>query len=135
MVFYSMITFDENVRYTKSNEWAKKIDDVVRAGIDDYSQSSLGDIVHIEVSEPDSHVTFGKSFGSIEATKSVCDIIAPVSGVIIRVNDEVIRSPHIINSDPFGKGWIAEIIPDDISELDRLMNFETYRNFIQSYNE
>lgn len=126
-----MITFDKDVFYTRTNEWAKKLDDVIRVGIDDYSQSSLGDIVHIEVSAPASRVTAGKSFGSIEATKSVCDIVAPVSGVIISVNDEVIKTPQLINSDPFGEGWIADIKPDDISELDKLMNSETYKNFIQ----
>ena len=126
-----MITFDQNVLYTKSNEWARKINDVIRVGIDDYSQSSLGDIVHIEVSAPDSRVTFGKSFGSIEATKSVCDIIAPVSGVILQVNNEVLKSPHLINSDPFGEGWIAEIQPDDISELSSLMTPEAYERFIR----
>lgn len=126
-----MITFDKNVLYTKSNEWAKKIEGVVRVGIDDYSQSSLGDIVHVEVSAPSSHVTAGNSFGSIEATKSVCDIIAPVSGVILRINDEVIKSPHLINSDPFSQGWIAEIKPNDVSELDSLMTSEEYKNFIR----
>ncbi len=126
-----MITFDKNVRYTKSNEWARKIDDVIRVGIDDYSQSSLGDIVHIEVIAPLSNVTAGKSFGSIEATKSVCDIIAPISGIILRVNDEVIKSPQLINSDPFGQGWIAEIKPSDVSELDGLMTSEEYENFIR----
>ena len=123
-----MITFDQDVLYTESNEWARKIDDVIRVGIDDYSQSSLGDIVHVEVSVPSSHVVAGKSFGSIEATKSVCDIVAPVSGVILRVNDEVLKSPQLINTDPFGRGWIAEIAPDDESELDVLMTPEAYKN-------
>lgn len=125
-----MITFNENVLYTKSNEWAEKIDDVVRMGIDDYSQSSLGDIVHVEISGSGTHVTAGKSLGSIEATKSVSDINAPVSGVISRVNSEVLNSPAIINIDPFGEGWIAEIIPDDISELNGLMNSSDYKSFI-----
>ena len=126
-----MITFKSEVLYTRSNEWAQKIDDVVRVGIDDYSQSSLGDIVHVEVSAPPSRVTAGKPFGSIEATKSVCDIVSPVSGVILRVNDEVLKSPQLINSDPFGEGWIAEIAPDDESELGRLMSPEAYKNFIR----
>ena len=73
-----MITFNENVLYTKSNEWAEKLDGIVRMGIDDYSQSSLGDIVHVEVADSGTHVAAGKSFGSVEATKSVSDINAPV---------------------------------------------------------
>ncbi|MBQ9574269.1 MAG: hypothetical protein IJR27_03220, partial [Synergistaceae bacterium] len=92
--------------------------------------SSLGDIVHVEIKGSGTHVTAGKSLGSIEATKSVSDINAPVSGVISRVNAEVIKSPAIINIDPFGEGWIAEIIPDDISELNGLMNSSDYKSFI-----
>ena len=73
-----MITFNENVLYTKSNEWVEKLGGVVRMGIDDYSQSSLGDIVYVEVADSGTHVAAGKSFGSVEATKSVSDINAPV---------------------------------------------------------
>ena len=126
-----MILFKDDVLYTNSNEWAKKFYNVVRVGIDDYSQASLGDIVHVEISAVGTHVTAGKSFGSIEATKSVCDINAPLSGVIVRVNDEVIQSPSLINLAPFDEGWLIEIQPEDLSELNNLMDVETYKNFIK----
>ncbi|MBR0249923.1 MAG: glycine cleavage system protein GcvH [Synergistaceae bacterium] len=126
-----MIVFRDDVLYTSSNEWAKNIDGIIRVGIDDYSQSSLGDIVYAELSPVNTHVSAGKSFGSIEATKSVIEINAPVSGVIVRVNDSVIDSPQLINHDPFGEGWLIEIEPENISELDTLMNAEAYKDFIR----
>ena len=126
-----MIVFRDDVLYTSSNEWAKNIDGIIRVGIDDYSQSSLGDIVYAELSPVNTHVSAGKSFGSIEATKSVIEINAPVSGVIVRVNDSVMNSPQLINHDPFGEGWLIEIEPDNISELDTLMNAEAYKDFIR----
>ena len=129
-----MIEFEENVRYTKNNEWAKVLDDSksVRVGIDDYSQASLGDIVHVEIINSGTHVTAGGVVGSIEATKSVSDINAPVSGVISRVNESVMESPALINLDPFGDGWLVEITPDDkiLSELDALMSLQDYKKFI-----
>lgn len=126
-----MIVFRDDVLYTSSNEWAKNLDGIIRVGIDDYSQSSLGDIVYAELSPVNTHVSAGKSFGSIEATKSVIEINAPVSGVIVRVNDSVINSPQLINHDPFGEGWLIEIEPENISELDTLMNAEAYKDFIR----
>ena len=126
-----MIVFRDDVLYTSSNEWAKNLDGIIRVGIDDYSQSSLGDIVYAELSPVNTHVSAGKSFGSIEATKSVIEINAPVSGVIVRVNDSVMNSPQLINHDPFGEGWLIEIEPENISELDTLMNAEAYKDFIR----
>ena len=125
-----MIEFEENLRYTKNNEWAKTLDDVIRVGIDDYSQASLGDIVHVEINKSGTRVSSGEVLGSIEATKSVSEINAPVSGVISRVNDSVIESPALINLDPFGEGWLAEITPENISELDELMSIQDYKKFI-----
>lgn len=125
-----MIHFPNDVLYTRSNEWAKKFNDVIRAGIDDYSQSSLGDIVHIEISPEGSRVMAGKPFGTIEATKSVSDIHSPVTGVILHVNPEIIKSPGLVNIDPYGEGWLAEISPDNPAELDSLMTPSTYKSFI-----
>lgn len=129
-----MIDFDADLLYTKSNEWAKRIGDVVRMGIDDYSQSSLGDIVHAEFSAEGAHVDAGKPFGAIEATKSVTDVNSPVTGVISRINPKVLESPAVLNIDPFGEGWIAEIMPDDFAQLDGLMSCADYKKFILSYD-
>ena len=125
-----MIEFEDNVRYTKNNEWAKTLDDVIRVGIDDYSQASLGDIVHVEINKSGTRVSAGEVLGSIEATKSVSEINAPVSGVIARVNDSVIESPALINLDPFGEGWLVEIKADNLAEIDSLMTLADYKKFI-----
>ena len=125
-----MITIPENLLYTRSNEWAESLDALIRTGIDDYSQSSLGDIVHIEIYPEGTHVMAGKPFGTIEATKSVSEINSPVTGVILRVNPEVLTSPAILNIDPYGEGWLAEISPDNPAELDSLMTPSAYKSFI-----
>ncbi len=126
-----MITFKDNLLYTKNNEWAENRGEVVRVGIDDYSQASLGDIVHIELPENGTHVFAGQAFGEIEATKSVSSVNSPVSGVVVRVNDAVKDSPSLVNADPFGEGWLAEIRPEDFSELAALMDIDTYREYIR----
>ncbi|MBQ7215054.1 MAG: glycine cleavage system protein GcvH [Synergistaceae bacterium] len=126
-----MITFKENLLYTKNNEWAENRGEVVRVGIDDYSQASLGDIVHIELPKNGTHVLAGQAFGEIEATKSVSSINAPVSGVVVRVNEAVKDSPSLVNIDPFGEGWLAEISPENFSELAGLMDVDTYREYIR----
>lgn len=125
-----MITVKPDLLYSKSNEWIEILDDFIRVGIDDYSQSSLGDIVHVELLAPENYVQAGNSFGHIEATKSVTDINAPVSGVILKINKNVITSPDLINYDPYGSGWLIEMKPDNISELDKLMNSNSYKNYI-----
>jgi len=119
------------VLYTRSNEWAKRVGDVVRVGIDDYSQASLGDVVHVELADVGIRVHAGEAFGEVEATKSVSSINAPVSGVIVRVNESVKAIPALVNSDPFGAGWLAEIVPNDFSELSGLMDVNAYREYIR----
>ena len=126
-----MITFKSEVLYTRSNEWAQKIGDVIRVGIDDYSQASLGDIVHVELAGEGERVSAGHPFGEIEATKSVSDINAPVSGLVVRVNKAVAASPSLVNTDPFGEGWLAEIAPSDPSELSALMDINAYKEYIR----
>ena len=125
--------FKEDFFYTQNNEWAKKLENNnILSGIDDYSQSALGDIVFIELPENNSEVQAGKPFGSLEATKSVCDLISPVSGKIMKVNENLKENPGIINFDPFGEGWLIEIEPSDLSELNNLMNVNEYKNYLKS---
>lgn len=125
-----MIEFDESALYTRSNEWAKNLDGIIRTGIDDYSQSSLGDIVHVEISPEGTHVMAGLPFGIIEATKSVSEIHSPVTGTITRINPEPLKSPGLINIDPYGEGWLAEISPENPAELDSLMTPKAYKSYI-----
>ncbi|MCR5346353.1 MAG: glycine cleavage system protein GcvH [Fretibacterium sp.] len=124
--------FSADVRYTKTNEWGRRCGDRVRAGIDDYSQSALGDAVAVELPEEGTWVTAGSAFGSIEATKAVSDLKAPVSGRVTAVNRAVTENPGLVNADPFGEGWLIEIAPSDPAELDALMDAETYKAWLRS---
>ncbi|MBR1673310.1 MAG: glycine cleavage system protein GcvH [Fretibacterium sp.] len=128
--------FSSEVLYTKTNEWAMRCGERVRVGIDDYSQSALGDVVAIDLPEVGTGVTAGKPFGSLEATKAVSDLNAPVSGRVIRVNPAVAEAPGLVNDDPFGEGWLIEIEPAEpaksaLQGLDALMDVEAYKLYLK----
>ena len=124
--------FSAEVRYTKTNEWARLCGQTVRVGIDDYSQSALGDVVALSLPEAGTSVTAGAAFGSVEATKTVSDLNAPVSGRVAAVNPAVVEDPGLVNADPFGEGWLLEIEPSNPAELDALMDAETYKAWLRS---
>ena len=107
----------ENVTYTKEHEWVlDNPDGSVRIGITDYAQGALGDIVYIQLPKLNSVVKGGEVCGEVESTKSVSEIYAPVGGTVVRVNEKLESNPELINSDPFGEGWIAEISNVERSE-------------------
>lgn len=107
----------ENVKYTKEHEWVlDNPDGSVRIGITDYAQAALGDIVYIQLPKLNSAVAGGSVCGEVESTKSVSEIYAPVGGTVVKVNEKLESNPELINSDPFGEGWIAEISNVDRSE-------------------
>lgn len=112
--------------YTKDHEWARFEGDIAVIGITDYAQSELGDIVFVELPQEGETVTKGASFGTIEAVKAVSDIFAPLSGEIVEVNKSLEDSPEIINSSPYGDGWMIKIRFMDASEKDDLMNAAEY---------
>jgi glycine cleavage system H protein len=117
-------------RYTREHEWARSEDDRVVVGITDYAQDQLGDIVFVSLPEPGAEVTAGQPLGEVESTKSVSEIFSPVSGAVIEKNGEVEDSPDLVNSDPYGKGWLVAIRP---SEEDRgeFMDADAYRRFVE----
>lgn len=132
-----MLYFKPDVYYTKNNEWAEKLNNKnIRVGIDDYSQSALGDIVYIELPKTGTDVKSGEVIASLEATKAVNEITAPVSGIITDVNKNLENSPSVINHDPFGDGWIIEIKPYDFnqleSEISELMKADDYKNYLKN---
>lgn len=107
----------DNVKYTKEHEWVlENADGSVRIGITDYAQGALGDIVYIQLPKLNSSVKGGVVCGEVESTKSVSEIYAPVGGTIIRINEKLESNPELINSDPYGEGWIAEISSVEITE-------------------
>ena len=118
-----------HLRYTKDHEWVLVENGVVRVGITDYAQDALGDIVFVQMPDPGSMVEVHAGLGEIESTKSVNDVYAPVSGTVVRVNEALGATPELLNSDPYGEGWICEIEASSIDEA-ALMSPEEYSAFI-----
>ncbi|HTZ45118.1 MAG TPA: glycine cleavage system protein GcvH [Jatrophihabitans sp.] len=123
-----MAEVPSDLRYTAEHEWAKvTAGNTVRVGITDYAQNSLGDIVFVSVHGVDSEVAAGDTFGEVESTKSVSDLYAPVAGSVVARNEALDDNPDLLNSDPYGEGWIAEIEVPDASVLDSLLDADGYR--------
>lgn len=116
-----------DLRYSKDHEWVRRDGDVVTIGITEFAQDSLGDVVFVDIPEHGATVTAGESFTEVESTKSVSDIYAPVSGTITAVNDALDGAPELLNSDPYGEGWICSIAMSDPSELEALLDADAYR--------
>lgn len=117
----------EELRYTEEHEWvAAGNGDVVRVGITEYAQDQLGDVVFVDLPETGKTVTAGESFGEVESTKSVSELFAPVDGEIVAVNDAVGDAPELINSDPYGEGWLVEIRVADADAVGGLLDADAY---------
>lgn len=102
-----------DLRYTAEHEWVRRTgEDTVRVGITDFAQSSLGDVVYVQLPEVGADLTAGDSFGEVESTKSVSDLYAPVSAKVIAVNDDLVENPALVNSDPYGAGWLLDLQVD-----------------------
>jgi glycine cleavage system H protein len=115
------------MKYTEDHEWLRIEDDLVVVGITEYASTQLGDVVFVELPEPGASVAAGATVSEVESTKSVSDIYAPVSGSVSAVNDSLDTQPELLNSDPYGEGWIFRIRLTDPSELEGLMDAEAYR--------
>lgn len=117
----------EDLRYTNDHEWVRITDSgTVVFGITDYAQDALGDIVFVDLPGPDSSISAGSTCGEVESTKSVSDIFAPVSGVVVARNDALTQSPEVINSDPYGAGWMLEVRPEGDVDLAALLDAIAY---------
>lgn len=114
------------LKYASTHEWAKQEDDLIITGISDHAQDSLGDLVYVEIPEVGAEVVAGEQAGVVESVKTASDIHAPVSGVVVEVNPALEDDPEIINTDPYGKGWIYKIRPHQPRELDDLLSAEDY---------
>jgi glycine cleavage system H protein len=115
------------LRYSSDHEWVRIEGTTATIGITEYAQDALGDVVFVEMPETGLAVAAGDSFSEVESTKSVSDIYAPVTGSIAEVNPALESQPELLNSDPYGAGWICRIEISDPSELDGLMDAEAYR--------
>ncbi|HOE38415.1 MAG TPA: glycine cleavage system protein GcvH [Bacteroidales bacterium] len=116
----------KNLKYAESHEWVRVEGDVAVVGITDFAQTSLGDIVFLDIEVEGETLDKGEVYGSIEAVKTVSDSYMPVSGEVIEVNQEAIDDPSLVNQDPYGKGWLLKIKMSDPSEVDSLLDAAGY---------
>jgi len=116
----------DDLRYTAEHEWIRGKSGTLRIGITDYAQEALGDVVYVSLPEDGASVTKGSAIGEVESTKSVSDIFAPVSGTVSARNEKLEEHPELINSDPYGEGWMFEIDVSDDAELADLLDAAAY---------
>lgn len=118
------------LKYTKDHEWVKIEDNIAIVGITDFAQSELGDIVFVDVDTVDESLEAGAVFGSVEAVKTVSDLFLPVSGEIIEFNEALEDKPELLNTDPYGKGWIIKVKLSEDFDSSELLNAEEYQETI-----
>ncbi len=119
------------LKYTKDHEWIKIEGDVATIGITDFAQSELGDIVYVDVDTLDETVTIEEVFGSVEAVKTVSDLFMPLTGEVIEFNETLEDEPELVNSDPYGAGWMIKAKISDTSQIEGLLDAEAYQNLIK----
>ncbi|WP_347016124.1 glycine cleavage system protein GcvH [Acinetobacter seifertii] len=114
------------LKYARTHEWVKIEGDLVITGITDHAQDELGDLVYVETPEVGSKVTAGEQAGVVESVKTASDIHAPVSGTVVEVNIDLEDDPDFVNEDPYGKGWIYKIKPDNMADVEKLLTNAEY---------
>jgi len=119
-----------DLKYTKDHEWLRIEGDTATVGITHFAQSELGDIVYVDVDTVDETVEKDEVFGSVEAVKTVSDLLMPISGEVIEFNEALEDEPEKVNSDPFGDGWMIKIAISDASQVDELLSAEDYKELI-----
>ncbi len=125
-----MANIPENLHYTKEHEWIRVEGDVAYVGITDYAQEELGEIVFVDVQTIGETIAQGEVFGSVEAVKTVSDLNMPVTGEVLELNEDLDAQPELVNNDPYGKGWMIKVKPENLAELDNLLDAEGYKKLI-----
>jgi len=124
--------YPEDYRYSKTHEWVSKTGNLAKIGITDYAQGQLGDIVHVEIPDVGHVLNIDDILGSVDSVKAISDLISPVTGEVVEVNEDLAESPELINEDPHTAGWMLIVKMDEPSELDDLMTAEQYEEFVES---
>ena len=124
------MTIPENLRYTKDHEWVSIEGETATIGVTDFAQSELGDIVFVEIETKGKTLSAEDVFGTVEAVKTVSDLFLPVSGTIIEVNPQLTTNPELVNSDPYGKGWMIKMTVDNPDDVARLMDSAAYGKLV-----
>jgi len=120
----------EGLYYTNTHEWVRVEDEYAYVGITDYAQDSLGEIVFVELPEEEDQVTAGEEFSAIESVKAASDVLSPVTGIIVLVNDDLEDSPQAVNEDPY-ENWIIKVELEDKTELNKLLNATEYKEICE----
>jgi glycine cleavage system H protein len=124
------MNFPVGLKYTQEHEWIKIEGDIAVVGITDFAQGELGDIVFVEVESIGKNIAKDGVFGTVEAVKTVSDLFLPVAGEVIEFNTSLNNNPELINTDPYGDGWVIKVKPSDLGDINHLMDVETYKSFI-----
>ena len=125
------LNLPDDVKYTKDHEWAKLSGDIVTIGINDYAQDQLGEIVFVELPEIGDTFSEGDEFGSVESVKAVSEMYIPISGEVVEINEALEDAPELVNESCYDDGWIIKVKPDDVSELDNLMDKAAYLDMLK----
>lgn len=120
-----------DLRYTEEHEWARAEDARITVGITDYAQDALGDVVYVDLPATGTRVERGQPFGEVESTKSVSDLYAPVTGTIVERNESLESQPELVNSDPYGQGWLVVIEAENGGQVEELMDAEAYEGLVE----
>lgn len=120
----------DNLKYTKDHEWVKLEGDIATIGITDFAQSELGDIVYVEIETEGKTLGANEIFGTVEAVKTVSDLFLPVAGTVTEVNPALNDQPELVNTDPYGEGWMIKMRVDNAADVDGLMSMEEYNQLI-----
>jgi glycine cleavage system H protein len=126
---------DPAARYAKSHEWVRIEGDVAVVGVSDYAQHLLSDVVYVELPEIGDSLKQGESMGTVESVKAAEDAYAPVSGEVLEINSDLESNPEWVNSDPYGKAWMARVSPSSLEELAHLMDAVAYEKFVEEEEE
>ena len=124
------MNFPEELKYTKDHEWLRLEEDNIYVGITAFAQGELGDIVFVDVDTVGEELEKEEVFGSVEAVKTVSDLFMPINGEVLAFNEKLEDEPELINSDPYGEGWIIKISAADVSELNSLLSAESYKELV-----
>ena len=121
-----------DLKYTKDHEWVRIEGDFLVIGITDFAQSELGDIVYVDVDTLDDTVAADAVFGSVEAVKTVSDLFMPIAGEVVEFNEALEDAPEMVNTDPYGKGWMIKVKPEDLSQFETLLDADGYKALIEN---
>lgn len=116
-----------DLHYTEQHEWVRDDGEILTVGITSFAQEQLGDVVYVDLPSPGAEVEQGQPFGEVESTKSVSDLYAPVTGVVVERNEDLDERPELVNGDPYGEGWMVTIRPSDRGQLSSLLDADGYR--------